>query len=203
MPHDTIGYQPYELMFCCKPPTTICCAWPRLANYNDNFLQSKCAWVNQQHECILAANRWPLKRFKASAEKSVSWAGGKALEIPIGNLVLLHDLPEGCNKIQDYYRNELFIMESKHQDPNVYIIKPLNGKGPMCTVIWWQFFDLYKSQGGDMSSNPAPDIKLPTLLVKKPTTGITTPQHVHPYGTRSKAKANFIVLQLTSEDETE
>ena len=128
----------------------------------------------------------------------------KALKIPIGNLVLLCDHPEGHNKIQDNYKNELFVVESKHQDPNVYIIKPLNGKGPMCMVNWQQLFNLHKSEGSDMPSNPAPDTKLPTLLVKKPTRGLTTPQHVHPYGTRSKAQANSMILQsISSEDETE
>ena len=67
-------------------------------------------------------------------EKSVSWTGGKTLNIPIGNLVLLHDHPEGQNKIQDNYKSELFVMESKHQDPNVYNIKSLSGKGPMHMV---------------------------------------------------------------------
>ena len=42
MPYDTTGYQPYELMFGHKAPT-ICDAWLGLGNYNDNFLQSKCA----------------------------------------------------------------------------------------------------------------------------------------------------------------
>ena len=133
MPHSTTGYQPYELMFGCKAPT-ICDAWLRLADYDDKFLQSKCEWVNQQHELILAANRHALKRIRQSAEKSVSWAGGKDLEIPIGNLVLLHDHPEGQNKIQDHYKSKLFVIESKHWDPNVYKIKPLCGKGPMHTV---------------------------------------------------------------------
>ena len=117
-------------MFGCKAPT-ICDAWLGLASYTDNFSQSKCAWVNQQHELILAVNRWALKLV---AEKSVSWAGGKALEIPLGNLVLLHDHPEGCNKSQDNYKSELFVMKLKQQDPNVYIIKPLNGKDPMHMV---------------------------------------------------------------------
>ena len=53
-----------------------------------------------------------------------------------------------------------------------------------------------------MPSNPAPDTNLPTLLVKKPTKGLITPHHVHPYGTRSKTQANSIILQ-SSEDETE
>ena len=69
-------------------------------------------------------------------EKSVSQAGDKALEILIGNLVLLCDHPEGQNKIQDHYKRELFVVESKHQDLNVYNIKPLCGKGPMHTVNW-------------------------------------------------------------------
>ena len=39
-PHDTTSLQPYVLMFGDKAPT-ICDAWLRLGNYNDNFLQSK------------------------------------------------------------------------------------------------------------------------------------------------------------------
>ena len=118
MPHDKTGYHPYELMFGCKA-LTICNAWLGLVNYNDNFSQSKCAWVNQQHELILAANRQALKRIQTSAEKSVPHAGGKALKIPLGNFVLLHDHPEGHNKIQDNYKSELFVVELKHQNPNV------------------------------------------------------------------------------------
>ena len=121
MPHSTTGYQPYELMFGCKAPS-ICNAWLRLADYNDNYLQSKCEWVNQHLELILATNRHALKRIKQSVEKSVYQTGGKALKIPIGNLVLLHDHPEGLNKIQEHYKSKLFVMESKHQDPNVYNI---------------------------------------------------------------------------------
>ena len=201
MPHDTTGYQPYELMFGHKSPTRGN-SWLRLANYNDNFLQSKCTWVNQQHELILAANRQALKRMKMSAEKSVSQAGGKALSILIGNLVLLCVHPKGCNKIQDNYKNELFVMESQHQDPNVYTIKPFNGKGPMHKVNWQQLFDLQKTQGRDKPSNPTPNTILPTLLVKKPTRGLITPQQTHPYGTRSKTQANTI-LQSSSEDEAD
>ena len=133
MPHRTTGYQPYELMCGCKAPT-ICDVWLRLADYNDNYLHSKCDWVNQQHELILAANRHALKRIKQSVEKSVSQAGGKVLEIPIGNLVLLCDHPEGQNKIQEHYKSELFVVDLKHQAPNVYNVKPLYGKGPVCTV---------------------------------------------------------------------
>ena len=67
-PHDTTCYQSYDLMFGHKAPT-ICNAWLRLGNYNDNFSQSKCAWVNQQDELILAANRQALKRIKNKCRK--------------------------------------------------------------------------------------------------------------------------------------
>ena len=139
---------------------------------------------------------------KISVEKSVSQAGGKAIKIPLSNLVLPPDHPEGYNKIQDNYKSELFVMKSKHQDLNVYIIKPLSSKGPLCMVNWRQLFDLHKSQGSDMPSNWAPDANLPTLLIKKPIRDITTPQHDHPCGTRSKTKANSVILQSSSEDET-
>ena len=131
-PHSTTGYQPYAQMFGCKAPT-ICNALLRLADYDDNYLWSKCEWVNQQHELILAVNRHALKGIKQSVEKSAAWAGGKDLKIPIGNLVLLHDHLEGWNKIQDHYKSELVVMAS-NWDPNVYNIKPLCGKGPMCMV---------------------------------------------------------------------
>ena len=142
MPNSMTGYQPHELMFGHKAPT-ICNAWLRLANYNDYYLQSKYEWVNQ-HEIILAMNRYALKRIKQSVEKLVSQAGDKPLDIPVGNLVLLHGHPRQ-NKIQDNYMSELFVMESKHQDPNVYTIKALNGRGPMCMVNWLQLFHLQKS----------------------------------------------------------
>ena len=79
-------------------------------------------------------NRQASKRIKTSAGKSVSQAEGKALEIPLGNLVLLHDHPKGQNKIQDNQNIALFVMESKHQDPNVYIIKPLMSEALSLTL---------------------------------------------------------------------
>ena len=82
-------------------------------------------WVNQQHELILTVNRCALKRIRNSAERSVSQTGEKAPNILIGNLALLHDHPEGHNRIQDNYKNELFVMELKHKNPNVFTIKPL------------------------------------------------------------------------------
>ena len=70
MLHSVTGYQPYELMFGCKPPTVFD-SWLRLAQYNDQYLQSKSTCVNEQHELILAANRQALKNIKQTANKTV------------------------------------------------------------------------------------------------------------------------------------
>ena len=196
MPHSTTGYQPYELMFGCKAPI-ICNAWLRLADYDDRFLQSKCEWVNQQHELILAVNRRALKRIKQSAEKSLSQARGKDLKILIGNLVLLCDHPEGWNKIQDHYKSKLYVVELKHWDPNVYKIKPLCGKGPMHTVNWQQLFEHQKSPG-DNFLHPAPDTHLPIMLTQK---SPKVPPISHPYGTRSKTKVDSASLTTSYEEE--
>ena len=132
-------------------------------------------------------------------EQSVSQAGGKDLEIPIGSLVLLCDHLEGWNKIQDYYKSKLFVMESKHWDPNVYKMKPLCGKGPMHMVNWQQLFDLQKSPGDNLL-HPAPDIYLPIMLMQK-LLNTKVPQVTHPYGTQSKTKVDSASLTTSYEDE--
>ena len=93
-PHSVTIYQPYELMFGCKAPT-VCNSLLWLAKYNDQYLQSKIAWVNEQHELILAVNRWALKASRRQPRKQCTF------DIPEDNLVLLRDHPEGRHKIQD------------------------------------------------------------------------------------------------------
>ena len=53
--HNVTGYQPYELIFGHKAPT-VCDTCLRLAKYNDLYLQSNCAGVNNQHELIISVN---------------------------------------------------------------------------------------------------------------------------------------------------
>ena len=89
--------------------------------------------MNQQHEPILAVNRWALKNIKQTASKTAFHAAGSPLEIPKDNLVFLRDHPEGRHKIQDNYKSKLFMVVLKHKDPNVYIICPLCG-GPVHMV---------------------------------------------------------------------
>ena len=119
-------------MFGCKAPT-VCNTWLRLAKYNDQYLQSKSTWVNEQHEVILAANWWALKNIKQTDKKTVLHVGGNHLNIPKDNLVLLRDHPTGRFKIQDNYKSELFEVVFKDKGPNVCIICPLCG-GPVHLV---------------------------------------------------------------------
>ena len=141
MPHSITGYQPYELMFGHKAPT-VCDAWLGLAHYNDQASTNKCAWLNEQHELLMSSNRQALKHIRQSAKKSQVRTGGKTQHIPIGNLVLLWDHPQGWNKIQDNYKSELFVAIDNHKDPNVYIIQSLDKEGPKRMVNRWQLFDL-------------------------------------------------------------
>ena len=67
VPHNIIHYQPNELMFGCKAPT-VCHAWLELAHYNDHASTNKCAWMNEQHELLMTANRQALKHIRQSAK---------------------------------------------------------------------------------------------------------------------------------------
>ena len=56
--------------------------------------------------------------------------GDKDLSIPVGNHVLLHDHPEGCNKIQDVYTSDMYVVVDQHREPNVYYVQLLNKEKP-------------------------------------------------------------------------
>ena len=196
VPPTVTGYQHYELMFGSKAPA-VCDAWVGLAQYNDQASTNKCAWLKEQHELLMSGNRQALKHIKQSAKKSQIRTGGKTLQIPVGNLVLLRDHPKGPNKIQDNYKSELFIIVNHHKDPHVYIIQSLDKKSLKETVNRQQLFDLKKSQGDPLTSDPS--IKGPKfdLKVKKLN---NEPQISHPYGTRSKTKAASASVQSVEPD---
>ena len=59
-PHSFTKFQPYELMFGRKAPAP-CDAWLGLHAYNDTKSSSKSAWVDQQLERIVTANRCSFK----------------------------------------------------------------------------------------------------------------------------------------------
>ena len=140
-PHSTTGYQPYKLMFGRKAPAP-CDNWLGLRQYNDDKSISKVVWVDKQFKKIVQANKRALKSIQARAKVNERSSGDKDFDIPIGNLVLLRDHPEGQNKIQDDYKPDLFEVTGKHSDPSAFFVKPLDRKGPVKQVNRRQMFDL-------------------------------------------------------------
>ena len=189
---STTGYQPFKLMFGRKVSAP-CDNWLGLRQYNDDKSISKVVWVDKQFKRIVQANKRALKSIKARAKVNERHSGNKDLDIPIGNLVLLRDHPEGRNKIQDDYKPDLFEVVGKHQDPNAFYVKPIDGKGPAKQVNRRQMFDLgvmeQEKEERD-SEQIKDDLEVPTAPVynprAKPATKIPTK---HPYNLRSKGPA--------------
>ena len=123
-PHSTTGFQPYQLMFGRRAPAP-CDTWLGLWNYDDEKSASKIQWVDQQAEQLLTANKWAMKNIKAVEAKNKRTSKGKDLDVPVGNLVLLQDHPEGRHKIQDRNKSELYVVVRKGERPNNFWIKPL------------------------------------------------------------------------------
>ena len=98
-----------------------------LCAYNDDKSITHIDWVDQQLEQLLHANKHVQKNIKATNVKNRKVVGGKDLVIPVGNLVLLQDHPEGCNKIQDNNKDQIYVVTRHHDHQNAYFIKPLQG----------------------------------------------------------------------------
>ena len=126
-PHASTGYQLYQIMFGRHAPAT-CDNWLGLRAHNNDKSITHIDWVNQQLEQLLHANKRAQKNMKATNAKNRKVVGGKDLVIPVGNLVLLRDHPEGCNKIQDNNKDQIYVITGHHDHRNAYFIKPLGSK---------------------------------------------------------------------------
>ena len=100
-------------MFGCRAPAP-CDNWLGLHNYNDDKWITHIDWVNQQLEQLLHANKCAQKNIKATNAKNCKVVGGKDLLIPVVNLVLRCDHPEGCNKIQDNNKDQIYVITGHH-----------------------------------------------------------------------------------------
>ena len=105
-------------MFGCKAPTP-CDNWLGLKNYQLASFKSKTAWLNEQLNAMLYANKQALKGINKTTKHNKDHSGGKDITIPFGNQVLLCDHPEGHNKIQDWYKSEVYVIVGHDQEPNV------------------------------------------------------------------------------------
>ena len=92
-----------------------CDNWLVLDNYKVDSFKSKTAWLNQQLNAMLYANKQALKLIQCNKDCTSS----KDLTIPIGNHVLLCNDPEGRNKIQDKYKPDVYVVFGHHEEPNV------------------------------------------------------------------------------------
>ena len=87
-PHSTTGFQPYELMFGCKAPMP-CDNWLGLRHYEADSLKSKTAWLGQQLNTLVSANKQALKLIHKKTQHNKACVSGKQLLILVGNHVLL------------------------------------------------------------------------------------------------------------------
>ena len=98
--------------------------WDFTSN-NDKSI-TRIDWINQQLEQLLHANKHAQKNIKASNSKNRKVVGGKDLLIPVGNLVLLCNHPEGhrSKKNQNNNKDQIYVVTGHHSHRNVYFIKP-------------------------------------------------------------------------------
>ena len=141
IPHASTSYQLYQLMFGHRAPAP-CDNWLGLCVYIDDKSITHIDWVNQQLEQLLHANKRAQKSIKAANAKNCRVMGGKDLLIPVGNLVLLHDHPGGCNKIQDNNKDQIHVITGHHDHRNAYFVKPLGSKCQPKQVNHREMFDL-------------------------------------------------------------
>ena len=79
---------------------------------------------------MLYANKQILKLIHKSTQCNKDCTDDKDLTIPVGNHVLLHNHPEGRNKIQDKYKPDVYVVFGHHEEPNVYYVQLLNKDKP-------------------------------------------------------------------------
>ena len=155
--------------------------------------KSKTIWLNQQLNAMLHANKQALKLIKKSTKRNKDCTSSKNLRITIGNHVLLRDHPEGCNKIQDWYKTDVFVVVGHHMEPNVYYTQLLNKDKPRPpkVVNQHQLFVLNRSSPSVATTSPDGDHAIiPSFLHPKSNIfNVDLHNTPHQYNTRSKRKA--------------
>ena len=207
-------------MFGCKAPMP-CNGWLGLAHYELDSFKSKTVWLTQQLSAMMHANKQALKLISKSTQCNKCLTGGKELVIPVGNHVLLHDHPEGCNKIQNRYKSNIYVIVSHHDEPNVYYIQLLGSdkKVHHKVVNQCQLFDLNHSVPPSIGSSSATDdlASVPSFLHSNRSGNFnfnfqsnvnldssvnfdgTNGTQLHHYNTRAKHKATTASSQVAAE----
>ena len=132
-----------------------------------------------------------MKNIKAAEAKNKRSAGGRDIDIPPGNLVLLRDHPGGRKKIQDKHKPDLFQVVKQGERPNNFWIRPHGSDGPSKEVNRRQLFDIGVPEEGlagrkeveeeeDQEEEPA----APQFNPKPGNTLLSGPSH--PYNLRKR-----------------
>ena len=88
---------------------------------SQTVLSLKIVWLNQQLSAMMHANKQALKFINKSNKHNQESNRRQGIGyIPIGNHVLLRDHLEGCNKIQNRFKSDVYIIVSHNKEPNVY-----------------------------------------------------------------------------------
>ena len=185
-----------------------CDTWLGLDQYQEGQLVGKAAWLGQQLDTLVSANKCAIKSIQKTTLKNKLHVGGDELHIPIGNHVLLRDHPKGRNKFKDQYKSDIYVVvDSNKEEPNVYYIQPLDDtqKVKPKAVNRWELFDLKRSspQSDSQDSETVDDQipQLPLLFPDHTFKGETTTfaPITHPYNTRSKTKTATVCRQAVVE----
>ena len=182
--------------------------WLGLKNYQPDSFKSKTAWLNEQLNAMLYANKQALKGIHKTTNHNKDCTSSEDITIPVGNHVLLRNHPKGCNKIQDWYKSEIYVIVGHHKEPNVYYIQLLNSSKPgqPKVVNRDQLFDLKRSE--PPSASPLGDdgfAPVPSFLHRQPTNFMSNFSHsndshvLHHYSTHSKCKAATTVNPVVVE----
>ena len=150
-PHASTGYQPYQLIFRRQAPAP-CDNWLGLREYNDDKSITCIDWIDQQLEHLVQANKHAQKNIKASNTKNKKVVRGKDMIIPVGNLILLRDHPEGHNKIQDNNKDQIYVVTRHHNHKNAYFVKLLGSKVQPKQVNCREMFDLRITEDQEIES---------------------------------------------------
>ena len=147
--------------------------------------------MDQQLEQLVSANKHAQKNIKATNAKNHKIAGGKDLVIPVGNLVLLRDHPEGRNKIQNNNKDQIYIVTGHHEYKNAYWVEQLGSKVQSKQVNRCEMFDLERTEEQELDrrkqeEEEEEEDKESNLPLYKPSVARKKDFNSHPYNLRPR-----------------
>ena len=165
--------------------------WLGLRTYDDDKSITHIDWVDQQLEQLVSTNKHAQKNIKATNAKKRKVVGGKDLVIPVGNLVLLRDHPEGHNKIQNNNKDQIYIITGHHEYKNAYWVKLLGSKGQSKQVNRHEMFDLGITEEQELDrrkqeEEEEEEDKETDLPLYKPSVARKKDFNFHPYNLRPR-----------------